>query len=74
VNLGFIPKLTEILDIENDEIRREAAWILTNIAASQSNYVELIRNANCTYKLIALLSSKNIPLKEQVFYFIKILY
>ncbi len=66
VELYFIPRLAAILDIDHTAIRQEAAWILTNIAASEEGYVNEMIKCEIHLKLLSLLRSPSDELKEQV--------
>ena len=55
-----------LLDMDNLEVRKEVALILTNVAVGESTIVRMIRNTGAQYKLLSLLATNNIELKERV--------
>ena len=63
--LDLIPKLSSLLDIDNESIRKEVAVIFTNLAACETSCVDLIRSVNGHLKLVSLVKSKNYALVEQ---------
>jgi len=65
VRLGFIPKLIDMLNINDNNVRNEIALIVINLTACESNCVELIKNLNGHKKLIELIDSSNISLVER---------
>eukprot|EP00826_Nyctotherus_ovalis_P044579 TRINITY_DN4822_c0_g1_i10.p1 TRINITY_DN4822_c0_g1~~TRINITY_DN4822_c0_g1_i10.p1 ORF type:complete len:267 (-),score=22.66 TRINITY_DN4822_c0_g1_i10:513-1313(-) len=54
-----------MLDINDDSIRKEITIILINLAACESNCVELIRSVNGHKKLIELVDFSDLTLVEQ---------
>ena len=65
-NLKLGENLTLLLDIPNDDLRFEVAWIITNILAHKSEYCVFLVSLGVHHKLIELLSTKHSGLKEQV--------
>jgi len=63
--LDFIPKLLNILNINDDDISKEVVLILINLAACDSNCAELMTKMNGHKKLIELIDSSNISLVER---------
>lgn len=63
--LGFIPKLIDILSVNDDDISKHVVLILINLAACDSNCVDLIMNVDGHKKLIELIDSSNTLLAER---------
>ena len=72
VSLNFIPLFAQLLrNVDNVPVRMEIAWAVTNIAASKSEYVALLRTTGIHYTLVSLLPTQDHKEKEQVlFHFI----
>ena len=66
VSLGAINKMNSLLDHSSTEIVKEAVWILTNLAASESKYVGIIRTLGIEYKALDLIVKGNDQIKEIV--------
>ena len=68
MKLGFAPILLSLLDYNSSQVRIEAAWAITNIAANKSEHCTVLREIGVPSKLISILSDPNIllELKEQV--------
>lgn len=65
VQLHFVPKLIEFLDIPLEEIRIQAAWGLANIAAGRTEYCAEICSFKGHIKLASLLMSSTQKMQEQ---------
>ncbi len=67
VELGLVPCVVDALDSREDRTRVEAAWALTNIAATNVEYSDLIVSLKGHTKLASLAESPSasIELKEQ---------
>ena len=66
VKLGFIPKLHELLDFTSESMRLEAIWCLTNIAVTNSEHVNMMRQLGTHTKVVNMIASASEELKEQV--------
>ena len=67
VELGFIPIFAQLLrDIDDEDVRMEVAWSVTNIAASKSEYVTMLRHTGIHYRLVELLEKSTQKQREQV--------
>ncbi len=66
VRMGLAPVLVSLLDYTSERVRVEAAWAITNIAASTEGYCKALRDLGAATKLVATLSNTSSLLKEQV--------
>ena len=65
-NLELLPELVALLGTVSTRVRVEAAWSLTNIAASAGPYCNLLLKLGAPAKLLAALKDPSSVVQEQV--------
>ncbi|KAG8940393.1 Importin alpha subunit (Karyopherin alpha subunit) (Serine-rich RNA polymerase I suppressor protein) [Tulasnella sp. 424] len=59
VDTGLVPDLVSLLDSDDKELQREAAWIVANIASGTTQQTEKVIDAGAIPKLVRLAVSPN---------------
>ncbi|KAK6035706.1 Armadillo/beta-catenin-like repeat protein [Cooperia oncophora] len=65
INCGLVNALVQALAVEDDKVRFEAAWALTNIVSGTSEQTVAAVEAGATLPLVKLTQSTNPALAEQ---------
>jgi len=66
ISLGFIPKFIDLLkNINDNEIRVEILWSLSNIAGNKDEYTNIIRETDIQYFIIELIKTCSLEVKEK---------
>ncbi len=68
VEQDLVGKLVKMFDTynEDEELRIEVAWVLTNVAAHRSEYCELLVAVGAQKRMVKGAESKNRRLRDQV--------
>eukprot|EP00121_Abeoforma_whisleri_P014750 Awhi_evm2s13605 len=65
IQTGIVPRLVALMSVEDDQLRIESAWTLTNLASGSSDQTQAVVDAGSIPKFIALLNDKNVAVCEQ---------
>ena len=57
VATGAVPTLMSLLHIDNEEVRNQAMWALSNIAANTGTHRDLILNAGALPAIVTMVRS-----------------
>lgn len=66
LNLGFVHKLTVLLEIDNTELRKDVALCLVDLSATSSASVETMLRLNTHKKVLSLLNTNDSECLENV--------
>lgn len=64
IQTGIVPRLVQLMQYDDDKLKMECAWTLTNLASGTSQQTQVVVDANSVPVFIALLSDKPVVAEQ----------
>lgn len=62
---SFIKKVANLIDIDSDDVKKNAIWTLSNMASVSSEAVSIIQSLKIHIKAVDIMKTSSIVVKEQ---------